>query len=157
MSLKWLGYRLNNRCSFPDKGRDIINGSKTTRDRSQFRGRKAWRNTSFGVKRPVQTRSILCSFCSTSLTLKRPPGVKFDPSLRFFRQLFWCILQWHKPSWLCHDKFPLGPHSGYVLLVIAVFLKFRFFLHGVRFDPRWPCACCFSIFSFVHFCGDNVL
>ena len=75
----------------------------------------------------------------------------------FFRCLFLCILQWHKPSWLCHDKFPLGRHSGFVLLAITVFLKYRFSLPGVRFDPRWPCACCFSIFSFVHFCGDNVL
>jgi len=44
-----------------------------------------------------------------------------------------------------------------VQLVITVFLKFRFSLPGARFDPRWPCACCFSVFSFVHFCGDNVL
>ena len=38
---------------------------------------------------------------------------------------------------------------------MTIFLKFRFSLSGVRFGPRWPCACCFSIFSFVHFCGDS--
>ena len=75
----------------------------------------------------------------------------------FFWYLFWCILQWHQPSWLCHDKCPLGRYSGFVLLVMTVFLKFRFSLFGIRFDPRWPCAFCFSVFSFVHFCGDNVL
>jgi hypothetical protein len=52
---------------------------------------------------------------------------------------------------------PLGRHSGYVLLVITVFLKFRFSLSGVRFDHWWPCAFCSSVFSFVHVCGDNVL
>ena len=30
------------------------------------------------------------------LTLKRPPGVKYDPSLRFFSLTFLCILQWHQ-------------------------------------------------------------
>ena len=52
----------------------------------------------------------------------------------------------------------LGRHSGFVLLVITVFSKnFDFSPSGVRLDPRWPCACCLSVFSFVHFCGDNVL
>jgi len=74
---------------------------------------------------------------------------------------------WPQPSFFFDNVFgvsyndtnlrPLGRHSGFVLLVITVFLKFWFSLSGVRFDPRWPCALCFSVFSFVHFCGNNVL
>ena len=80
----------------------------------------------------------------SSLTLKRQPGVKFDSSLRLFSDNnFWCVLQWHKTSWLCHDKCPVCRHSGFMLLVTTVFLKFLFFLSGVRFDSRWPCAFCF--------------
>ena len=91
------------------------------------------------------------------LTLKRPPWVKYDPKWPFFPITFLCMLQWHQLSWLCYDKCNLGRHSGFVLLVIIDFLKFWFSLSGVRFGARWPCVFCFSVFSFVHFCGDNVL
>jgi len=60
-----------------------------------------------------------------------------QPSL-FFDNVFGVC--YNEPLWICHDKCPLGRHSGFVLLVITVFLKFPFSLPGVRFDPRWPCA-----------------
>ena len=86
--------------------------------------------------RPVLHNAITQS--SYLLTLKRPPGVKFDPSLRFFfDNVFDVSYNDTNLRDFCHDKFPLGPHSGFVLLAITVFLKFRFSLPGVTFDPRW--------------------
>jgi hypothetical protein len=58
---------------------------------------------------------------------------------------------------LLYLRCPLGRHSGFLLLVITIFLEFRFSTSGVRFDPRWTCTCYFSVFSFVHFCVDCVL
>jgi len=62
------------------------------------------------------------------LTLKRPPGVKFAPSLRFFFSITFLVYLTMTPTFLtCRDKFPLGQHSGFVLLVITVFLKISIF------------------------------
>jgi len=90
------------------------------------------------------------------LTPKRPPGVKFDPSLCFSSITFFGVSYNDTNLGDCH-KCPLGRHCGFVLLVINVFLKFRFSQPEVTSDPRWPCGCCISVFSFVHFYGDNVL
>jgi len=62
------------------------------------------------------------------LTLKRPPGVKYDPNLRFFSpDTFYGVPYNDTNLHDCHDRCPLGWHSGFVLLVITVFLKISIF------------------------------
>jgi hypothetical protein len=56
------------------------------------------------------------------LTLKRPPGVKFGPSLRFFSDNFFVAFynDTNLRDFVTY-KCPLGQHNGFVLFVTTVF------------------------------------
>jgi len=53
-------------------------------------------------------------------------------------------------SWLCHDRCPVGRHSGFVLLVITGFLKISIF---PLWGQIWPQVALRVLFFCIKFCA----